>query len=115
MEHDSPGIVNATWIALRRVTVQAGPPTKHDLKPTLDQSTNLSFTATKAENVYIMATQTDAPPAFAASGQFKEVAPGTTTLCATMTSFWFPPSFTCIKLQPARKSVLPWATGTPSS
>jgi len=27
-----------------------------------------------------MTTQTDAPPAFATSGQFKEVAPGTTTL-----------------------------------
>ena len=75
-----PEIENATWIALRRVTVQAGPPTKHDPKPTLDQSTNLSFTATKAENIYIMATQTDAPPAFATSGQFKEVSPGTTTL-----------------------------------
>jgi hypothetical protein len=75
-----PEIENATWIALRRVTVQAGPPTKHDPKPTPDQSTNLSFTATKAENIYIMATQTDAPPAFAAGGQFKEVSPGTTTL-----------------------------------
>ena len=71
---------NATWIALRRVTVQAGPPTKHDPKPTLDQSTDLSFTATKAENIYIMATQMDAPPAFATRGQFKEVSPGATTL-----------------------------------
>ena len=75
-----PEIENATWIALRRVTIQAGPPTKHDPKPTLDQSTHLSFTATKAENIYIMATKTDAPPAFATSGQFKEVSPGTTTL-----------------------------------
>jgi beta-galactosidase len=75
-----PEIENATWIALRRVTVQTGPPTKQYPKPTLDQSTDLAFTATKAENIYIMATQTDAPPAFATSGQFKEVSPGTTTL-----------------------------------
>jgi hypothetical protein len=75
-----PEIENATWIALRRVTVQAGPPTKQNPKPTVDQSTNLSFTTTKAENIYIMATKTDAPPAFVTSGQFKEVSPGKTTL-----------------------------------
>ena len=75
-----PEIENATWIAVRRITVPAGPPTKQNPKPTLLQSTDLSFTTTKAEKIYIMATQTDAPPAFATSGQFKEVAPGTTTL-----------------------------------
>jgi beta-galactosidase len=50
---------NATWIALRRVT-----------KP--DQGTDISFTATRAGKVYVIATKLGSPPALPAG--FQEIA-----------------------------------------
>ena len=78
-----PEIEKRDLIALRRVTVQAVLANQARSEADADQSTIFPFTATKAENIYIMATQTDAPPAFAASGQFKEAAPGQPPFGAT--------------------------------
>jgi beta-galactosidase len=52
----------ATWIALRRVT-----------KP--GEATDLSFTMTRAAKIYVMASKMNTTPAFADSGQFKQVSP----------------------------------------
>jgi hypothetical protein len=56
-----PEIEGAGWIALRGVS-----------KP--DMATDVSFTVAKAGKIYVVATREDAEPAFATSGQFKEVA-----------------------------------------
>ncbi len=55
-----PEIEGAGWLALRRVT-------------TPGQASDISFTATRPEKIYIMATKMDPPPAFAVGGQFKAV------------------------------------------
>ncbi len=68
-------VEGASWIALRRVTKpdKADPSAKPSKTPAVpDQSTNLSFTATKPENIYVVATKGNTPPAFAGA-QFKEV------------------------------------------
>ena len=59
-----PDLDHATWVALRRVT-----------KP--GQATTLSFTLTQPARVYVMASQSAAPPAFAGGGNFKETSPTT--------------------------------------
>jgi beta-galactosidase len=73
-----PELVNATWIALRRVSkpdpvVVAAKPSRKPAAPEPDESTNLSFTMTRPGKVYIMATRKAGPPAFADGGAFKEV------------------------------------------
>jgi hypothetical protein len=78
-------VEGASWIALKRVTKPDpidpnAKPSKTPVAPEPNQATDLSFTTTRAEKIYVMATKMDAPPSFATSGQFKEVSPGTTTL-----------------------------------
>ncbi len=71
-----PEVEGASWIALLRVTKPDPIDTSKRAKPTAPEpnnATDISFTATRAEKVFIMATKQDPAPAFAAAG-FKEVA-----------------------------------------
>ena len=78
-----PEIQGSTWIALRRVTKPDpidpnAKPNRNPPPPEPDQSTHLSFTTTRPEQVYVMATKKETPPAFVSSGLFTEVPSGET-------------------------------------
>ena len=73
-----PEIEGATWIALKRVSKPdpidpLAKPSRNPPPPEPNQATDLSFTTTRAEKIFVMATKQDPAPAFATAG-FKEVA-----------------------------------------
>ena len=73
-------VENATWVALRRVTKTgiAAPAAKPNraadahVTPEQNEATSLSFTATRPERIFLMATKTGTNPTFAGTS-FKEV------------------------------------------